>query len=78
MTIELRFVVFVNGSTSIADGEGKWWCGDEHGWVHPGSSYWDLEPDCLNEVFLSFKEAVDFAIEEGWMLDLRRRRSVKP
>lgn len=36
---------------SIRNSRGEWWCGDEHEWVSPDSSYWTTDPDCWNKTF---------------------------
>jgi len=44
-----------------------WWCGTDHGWVQPGSSYWNLNRDCDNLCFPSRASAEYYAKDKGFL-----------
>jgi hypothetical protein len=59
-------VAYPNGNASLAS-DGNWWCGSKHGWVQEGSSHWEMNEDCMNMLFDSPEEALEYARARGWI-----------
>ena len=65
----LAYILLGDGSWAIACDvleDFRWWCGEDHEWVSPNSSYWHLYQDCWNVTFRSITAARKFARAKGW------------